>query len=104
MVNLIIYYFFNFVKFQVDSFRCGKIPPELTTKLILLQQAIESGVTSPEKSVQNLIQIMKTGSVDSSDLVNPLKEILVIHKISFKNGLGLYYAHFCKAFKSRVVS
>jgi hypothetical protein len=63
----------------VDSFRCGKIPPELTTKLILLQQAIESGVTSPEKSVQNLIQIMKTGSVDSSDLVNPLKEILVIN-------------------------
>jgi hypothetical protein len=61
----------------VDAFRCGKIPPELTSKLILLQQAIENGVTSPEKSVQNLIQMLKSGVVDSTDLINPLKEILV---------------------------
>jgi hypothetical protein len=66
----------------VDSFRCGKVPPELTSKLILLQQAIESGVTSPEKSVQGLIAILKNGSSDPSDLVNPLKEILVIAVIN----------------------
>ena len=73
LVILLIHIF----DFQVDSFRCGKIPPELTSKLILLQQAIESGVTSPEKSVQTLIGLLKSGSVDSSDLVHPLKDILV---------------------------
>jgi hypothetical protein len=43
----------------------------------MLQQAIESGVTSPEKSAQSLVALLKNGSVDPSDMVNPLKEILV---------------------------
>ena len=36
----------------VDAFRGARVAPELTSKIILLQKAIETGIISPEKSVQ----------------------------------------------------
>lgn len=48
----------------IDSFRCGKVPPEIASKLILLQKAIESGVISPEKSAQGLVDMLRSGIVD----------------------------------------
>ena len=36
----------------VDAFRGARVAPELTSKIILLQKAIETGIISPETSVQ----------------------------------------------------
>ena len=35
----------------VDSLRGARVAPELTSKIILLQKAIETGISSPEKSI-----------------------------------------------------
>jgi len=50
----------------IDSFRCCKVPPEIASKLVLLQKAIETGVISPEKSAQDLVQMLRKGIVDPS--------------------------------------
>ena len=36
----------------VDSLRGARVAPEITSKIILLQKAIETGISSPEKTIE----------------------------------------------------
>ena len=60
----------------IDSFRGTKASPELTSKIILLQKAIESGIKSPENLAEELSQRMKDQDANPADLVEPLQQVL----------------------------
>ena len=42
----------------VDSLRGARVAPEITSKIILLQKAIETGISSPEKTIE-VIKILQ---------------------------------------------
>ena len=43
----------------LDAFQGTKIPPELIAKIMLMQKAIESDISSPEMSSQDLANKLK---------------------------------------------
>ena len=43
----------------LDAFQGTKIPPELISKIMLMQKAIESDISSPEMSSQDLANKLK---------------------------------------------
>ena len=67
----------------VDAFQGTKIPPELISKIMLLQKAIESDIASPELSSQDLANKLRRPNVNPETLVPDLLELLK------KNGLSI---------------
>jgi len=67
----------------VDAFQGTKIPPELISKIMLMQKAIESDISSPELSSQELANKLKRPNVNAEGLAPDLLELLK------KNGLSV---------------
>ena len=66
----------------VDAVNGSNLSPELTGKIIQLQAAIESKISTPEKSALNIAELMKDENVDSLTLVDNLKKVLKENGIS----------------------
>ena len=60
----------------IDAFRGAKVAPELTSKIILLQKAIESGIVSPESTVQELSDKLRENGVNPADFLEAFKDVL----------------------------
>ena len=60
----------------VDSFRGAKVAPELTSKIILLQKAIESGIVSPESTVQDLCDKLRENGANPADFLDAFESVL----------------------------
>jgi plasmid maintenance system antidote protein VapI len=60
----------------IDAVKGASLSPELTSKIIQLQAAIESKITTPEKSAALIASLMKDDSVDSLVLVDHFKKVL----------------------------
>jgi len=67
----------------VDAFQGTKIPPELISKIMLMQKAIESDICSPEMSSQELANKLKRPNANAEGLAPDLLELLK------KNGLSV---------------
>eukprot|EP00090_Calanus_glacialis_P025317 TRINITY_DN39537_c0_g1_i1.p1 TRINITY_DN39537_c0_g1~~TRINITY_DN39537_c0_g1_i1.p1 ORF type:complete len:1272 (+),score=291.20 TRINITY_DN39537_c0_g1_i1:133-3816(+) len=67
----------------VDAFQGTKIPPELISKIMLMQKAIESDISSPEMSSQELANKLKRPNANAEGLAPDLLELLK------KNGLSV---------------
>lgn len=67
----------------VDAFRGARVAPELTSKIIMLQKAIESGIVSPESSVKDLSDELKAETgVNPADYLDAFKDILKKNDVS----------------------
>merc|ERR1719464_1830010 len=60
----------------VDAVKGANLSPELTSKIIQLQAAIESKILSPEKSGSQLAALMKAENPNPLALVDNLKNAL----------------------------
>ena len=60
----------------VDAFHGARVAPEITSKIILLQKAIESGITSPETTVKSLSEQLKSADANAADFVDAFAKIL----------------------------
>lgn len=60
----------------VNAFHGVRVAPELTSKLILLQKAIESGISSPESTVKDLSEQLKKQGVNPAEFVKAFNEVL----------------------------
>jgi len=67
----------------VDAFQGTKIPPELISKIMLMQKAIESDISSPEMSSLELANKLKRQNANAEGLAPDLLELLK------KNGLSV---------------
>merc|ERR1719232_1425898 len=67
----------------VDAFQGTKIPPELISKIMLMQKAIESDIASPELTSQDLANKLRRPNVNAESLAPDLLELLK------KNGLSV---------------
>ena len=67
----------------VDAFQGSKIPPELISKIMLMQKAVEADISSPELSSQDLANKLRRPGVNAEALVPDLLELLK------KNGLSV---------------
>jgi len=67
----------------LDAFQGTKIPPELISKIMLMQKAIESDISSPEMSSQDLANKLKRTNCSPESLAQDLHELLK------KNGLSV---------------
>ena len=67
----------------VDAFQGSKIPPELISKIMLMQKAVESDISSPELSSQDLANKLRRPGVNPEALGPDLLELLK------KNGLSV---------------
>merc|ERR1719219_587115 len=67
----------------VDAFQGSKIPPELISKIMLMQKAVESDISSPELSSQDLANKLRRPGVNAESLAPDLLELLK------KNGLSV---------------
>ena len=66
----------------IDALNGSKLSPELTSKIIQLQAAIESKISTPEKSAAQIANLMKDVDANPSTLVDNLKKALK------ENGIG----------------
>ena len=63
---------------MLDAFSSAALPPEVTTKLMQLQIAIESGIVSPEKSAAKFLEMLSTSlssSEQKTEFLNLLESI-----------------------------
>ena len=67
----------------VDAFQGSKIPPELISKIMLMQKAVESDISSPELSSQDFANKLRRPGVNAEALAPDLLELLK------KNGLSV---------------
>ena len=67
----------------VDAFHGARVAPEITSKIILLQKAIESGITSPETTVKDLSEQLMPSDANTADFVDAFTQVLD------KNGIGV---------------
>merc|ERR1719208_222522 len=67
----------------VDAFQGSKISPELISKIMLMQKAVESDIASPELSSQDLANKLRRPGVNAEGLAPDLLELLK------KNGLSV---------------
>ena len=67
----------------VDAFQGTKIPPELISKIMLMQKAIESDIASPELTSQDLANKLRRPNVNAEALAPDLLDLLK------KNGLSV---------------
>jgi len=65
-----------------EAFQGTKIPPELISKIMLMQKAIEGDISSPEQTSANLANKLKQPNANPEALASDLLELLK------KNGLG----------------
>ena len=56
----------------VDAFQGSKIPPELISKIMLMQKAVETDISSPELSSQDLANKLRRPGVNAEALVPDL--------------------------------
>ena len=67
----------------VDAFHGARVAPEITSKIILLQKAIESGITSPETTIKDLSEQLMPSDANTADFVDAFTQVLD------KNGIGV---------------
>ena len=60
----------------VDAFHGARVAPEITSKIIMLQKAIESGITSPETDVKSLSEQLMPSDANAADFVDAFTKVL----------------------------
>ena len=66
----------------VDAVKGASLSPELTSKIVQLQAAIESKMSTPEKAASQLAALMKDYDANSLTIVDNLKKVLKENGIS----------------------
>ena len=69
----------------IDAFRGARVTPELTSKIILLQKAIESSIVSPESTIAKLAENLKAPGSNPIDYVDAFKAAMNKNNITAKD-------------------
>ena len=69
----------------IDAFRGAKVTPELTSKIILLQKAIESSIVSPESTIAKLAENLKAPGANPIDFTDAFNAAMKKNNITSKD-------------------
>ena len=69
----------------IDAFRGARVTPELTSKIILLQKAIESSIISPESTIAKLAENLKAQGANPIDFADAFKAAMTKNNITAKD-------------------
>ena len=69
----------------IDAFRGARVTPELTSKIILLQKAIESSIVSPESTIAKLAENLRAPGSNPIDFTDAFNAAMKKNNITAKD-------------------